>query len=354
MAASDYSQNSGTICGAPAGPITTSIELGSDPALALSNGRAFYLARDKDLLFELDPACATPIAPPTSVGDLAPAPVSGAKRTADPQDAAAAPDGTVWVPLWATPCIAVLRDGAAECAIDTSSYDADGNPQAASIRIVDVGGSAKAFVALDRLDDSKLTPNDVYASSTQSAQMLRIDVTTRTVEAVIDLAGRDPFNAMAEYAGALFLAEPRSFDAADEDLAGIERFDTQTGATALLVTERAIGASVAEVAVTDHCGAAIVAGPEHAVNPTSLITFDPDTGEIVTGIDAPLLATDDYTLQGLAWRGNTLYVGDRRDAQGGYIVHVFERDPGTCNIQLSTRAITLPQKPIALRPAQYP
>ena len=39
-------------------------------------------------------------------------------------------------------------------------------------------------------------------------------------------------------------------------------------------------------------------------------------------------------------------------AAGGYRVHVFERDPGTCNVHESqARAIDLPQRPVALRSA---
>ena len=72
VAASDYS--SSVVCGAPgcvAGPGTTGADLGADPQLATTNGRAFFLARDNDLLFEIDTACGTPSAR-FSVHDLAP------------------------------------------------------------------------------------------------------------------------------------------------------------------------------------------------------------------------------------------------------------------------------------------
>ena len=101
------------------------------------------------------------------------------------------------------------------------------------------------------------------------------------VDAVIDLEGRNPFNTMAELDGQLFLSEPGNFDAAAEELAGIERFDTATSTSRLLVPERDLGGSVAEIAVTKGCGAAIVAGPEPTVNPTSVVTFDPATGQRV-------------------------------------------------------------------------
>src|SRR5262249_46564123 len=158
--------------------------------------------------------------------------------------------------------------------------------------------------------------------SKQASQMLRIDVATRAVEAAIDLAGRDPFGSMSESGGVLYLAEPGSFDAADEMLAGIERFDTKTGTTAILVAEKDLGGSVSEVAVADGCGAAIIAGPQKDVNPTTLVSFDPTTGKI-TGA-AVLGPTTGYDIQGLAWRDGTLYAGDRRQSAGGYRVHVFD------------------------------
>src|SRR5207302_5909158 len=100
-----------------------------------------------------------------------------------------------------------------------------------------------------------------------------------------------------------------------------ERFDTETGVPTLLVKEKDLGGSVAEVAVTRGCGAAIVAGPQKDVNPTTLVSFDPVTGHVTSR--AVIGPTPGYDLQGLAWRDGTLYVGDRRADSGGYRVHVF-------------------------------
>jgi hypothetical protein len=146
------------------------------------------------------------------------------------------------------------------------------------------------------------------------------------------------------------MSEPGNFDAADEAQAGIERFDTTTSTTRLLVSERELGGSVAEVAVTGGCGAAIVAGPQKDVNPTALVTFDPATGKVLAPASAPILGpTPGYDLQGLAWRGRVLYVGDRRKGESGYTVHVFERDEGSCALRPVARTIPLPQRPVALR-----
>jgi hypothetical protein len=310
--------------------------------LATTNGRAFWIARDRDLIIEVDPSCGH-ATHSTSLASLAPSdPASGARRPANPHDAAAAPDGTVVVPLYTAAKLAFVKDGMIE-SIDLSSYDPDGNPQADAVRVLDIDGAAKAFVTLERLDDNR------GLRSRQPSQMLRVDVATRTVEAVVDLAGRNPFNVMAELDGSLFLAEPGNFDTVDEDEAGIERFDARSSIARILVSERQLGASVTEVAVTRGCGAAIIASPEPGINRTSVITFDPETGQLFTTREAPLLGpTPGYDLQGLAWRGGKLYVGDRRRGAKGYTIHVLERSHG-CALTNTGRTLDVPQRPVALR-----
>lgn len=343
VAASDYSRS--LVCGAPGcaeGPRTVGADLGEDPQLAASGGRAFFLARSEDLVFELDPRCGTPIA---RFG-LAPPERPPGARTSNPHDAAAAPDGSVFVVLYNEPRIAIVEDGVVTGGIDLSAYDPDGNPQADAIRIVDVGGVSKAFVSLERLDDAG------GLRSTRPSQMLRIDVASRVVEAAVELAGRNPFNPMSELGPFLYLAAPGNFDDAAEDAAGVEQFDTRTSTSRLVVSERDLGGSVAEVAVGEGCAAAIVAGPEPNVNPTALATFDPVTGRVFATANAPALGpTPGYDLQGLAWRGRFLYVGDRRRGPSGYPVHVLERTGDGCELRPTGRTLDLPEKPVALRPA---
>lgn len=336
VAASDYS--SSMICGMP-GRCRRGVDLGKDPQLALSNGRAFFIARDVDLVFELDPETGAPIARSSVHVDET--------KIGNPHDVAAAPDGSLFVALYNVPRIAVVKNGAVIAQIDLSPYDPeDGNPEAESVRIVDVAGAPKAFVTLERLEfDLSLGR---YLSRKPST-MLRIDVASRTVEAAVELAGRNPFNTMNEAEGALFLAEPGDFDTAKEPRAGIERFDIATSTSRMVVREAELEGSVAEVAVAGGCGAAIVAGPEATVNPTSLVTFDPAEGRPSGPVLGP---TPGYDLQGLAWRGNTLYVGDRREQRGRYVVHVLEREGASCALRDTGRVIELEQRPVALRPAR--
>jgi hypothetical protein len=350
VAAGSLSVSSGpaALCTAP-GNCIFGAELGSDPVLSATNGRVFFVARDRDRVIELDPACGTPMHV-VPLDALAPRDSLGKTSTANPHDVAAAKDGTLLAPLYYTPKLAFLKDGQIE-SIDLSTYDSDGNPEADAVSVVDVGGTEKAFVTLERLT-VEYRGNAVAFASKQPSQMLRVDVATRKAEAVIDLAGRNPFNPMAELDGALFLAEPGDFDSATDDAAGIERFDTATSTTRLLVTEKDLGASVVQVAVTKGCGVAIVAGPQPTFNPTSVITFDPESGQILTTLAAPLLGpTTRYDLYGLTWRGDKLYVGDRRRGANGYPIHVFQRTD-RCTLTSVPGTIDLTQAPIALRPAR--
>lgn len=337
--ASDYSSSavgSVTLAGGMSA-VAGRPDLGADPVLARSRGRLFYVARDEDALFELDPVCGAP----TARFD---AHLASGTGTSDPYDVAVASDGSLWIPLFEAGALLVLApDGTQAATIDLSSYDGDGNPDASAVAIVDTPGGEKAFVALDRLNP--------YPQSVQASWMLRIDVATRAVEATVPLSGRNPFGQMQLDGAVLWLAEPGNYDDATEADAGVERFDTSTSTTALVVREPDLGGSVAEVAVSGGCGVVIVAGPEPDVNPTALATFDPDTGAVSAAASASPLATDGFDLEGLAWlpsKGGALLVGDRRRASSGYPVHVFDRPGGGCSPVERASPVLLPLPPIAI------
>lgn len=307
------------------------VDLGKDPSLAESRGRIFFVARDLDSIFEVDRSCGTPTRRLSVHG-------AGDRGAVNPQDVAVAPDGALWIPLYNAPAIAVLR-GEAMDRVDLSALDGDGNPQASSTRIVDVGGAPKAFVALEMLDaDFK---------SRRASKMARFDVATRALEATRDLAGRNPFGPMVEADGAFFIAAPGNFDALDEPDAGVERFDPATFTGSLLVSERDLGGSAVEVAVQGACGAAIVADAS-SKNATALVTFDAKSGRVLAPAARPVARTDDFDLRGLAWRDGALLVGDRRRAAAGFPVRVFERS-AACELRERPDSVPISQKPIAIR-----
>ena len=263
----------------------------------------------------------------------------GVGATPDPYDVAVASDGSLWVPLYLGAALLVLApDGTQAATIDLSSYDPDGNPEAAAVVIADTPAGEKAFVALDRLDP--------YPTSVLPSQMLRIDVATRAVEAVVQLAGRNPVSPMKVDGGVLWLADPGNFDDASETDAGVERFDTATSTSALVVREADLGGSVAEIRpLCRACGVAMASRTTTPnVNATSLALFDPGSGSVLASGAASPLATDGFDLEGLAWAGGALLVGDRRRVSNGYPVHAFD---GACSPVERADAVFLPLPPIA-------
>lgn len=336
-AASDYSASAVGLLQLSGGTTATTgrIDLGADPALSVSRGNAFLVARDQDTVFALDPVCGSP----TQSFNVHVASQSG---SSDPQDVAVASDGSLWVPLYDVPSVLVLSPaGDVTSTIDLSSYDADGNPDASAIAIVDTPAGEKAFVALQRLDNA----NDY--DSDQPSWMLRIDVASATVEATLVLAGRNPF-AMENDDGILWLADAGNFSDATETDAGIERFDTSTSTSALVATEPDLGGSADEVTVSSGCGVAIVANAVTNVNATSLITFDPSSGAVLASASASPLATDAFELEGLTWIGSAVAVGDRVRVADGFPVHVFDAT-AACVLTERPDTVFLPLPAVGVR-----
>lgn len=290
--------------GTPAAMNTGSV-LGKDPQLATSAGRHFLIDRSPgvDLFYELD-SCGHGVSQTSTRG-------FDETDWTDPQDVAVAPDGVFWVARLLSPKIFVERP--VQTFVDLSSLDADGNPDASSIRIV----GNHAFVALERLT------NDV---SQQPSQIAVLDATSLALVQTITLKGRNPFGLMVEFAGKLWLADVGSpFDATEPD-AGIEVVDTTTLASTLLISEATLGASVFQVAVNATCGAAIVGDPSVA-NKTSLVSFSLDGSNLATALGP----TTGFDLRGLAWLpSGQLLVGDQRSKVGGFPVHVFTAAAPTC------------------------
>jgi len=337
VAMSDYSSSG--VAGLRIGDATHEarfgVDLGKDPWLARSRERLFLVARDQDLVFELDPACGAPLSR-FSVRD------EGVNVGQNPQDLALDGAGAAWIPRFNDGTLLVVA-GSARKVIPLASFDDDGNPNPTSVRVVSTPEGERAFVVLERLDRD--------LRSRRPSSLLELDTRTKEPVKAHPLAGRNPFGAMVEHEGALFLAEPGSFDDATERDAGIERFDPRSRTSELVLHEPELGGSLTEIALSGACGAAIVADPTKDINATSLVSFDLRSRKVVQGVSASPLKTPGYELQGLAVHDGRLLVGDRRSTQdGSYAVHTFDIR-ADCTLAPREARLALPQKPVALRPA---
>jgi streptogramin lyase len=352
VAASDYSSSALGVLAIDGGmAFGASAALGADPALAASHGRVFWINRTLGSIIELDPKCNTVIGGPWLANDPG---TTNATGGSNPQDVAVAPDGSLWVARLDEPSILILSaDGASQqCRVDLSTVTGPRvNPYMSSIRIISNPavdqGAAKAYVTLEMLtvepggDEVPLGPS----------YLARIDVATQRIEAHLELKGRNPFGLMVEYEGALYLAEPGSWSDARETNAGIEMVDLASFTSELLLKESDIGASVAQVSINGSCLTAIVADPS-SYNYTSLISFDTNTGSIVTPLSQRFLySTAGYELEGMAWLdGGINVVGDRTAVDGkGYAVHVLEAS-ASCTLKERSTSLYVPQEPIAFQP----
>ena len=256
------------------------------------------------------------------------------------------------------PTLRVLPAGAQDgdaSVVDLSlaAYDPDGNPNASSAVLTTVDGAPKVFVSLGRLDDARFEV-DRTVPPKASGLLVRFDVASKQADRTFELAGWNPFGQALPVGDLLLITMSGNVDAGDEDTGGIELYDPTRNVSRLVATEHDLGGSVAQVAVHAECGAAIVFGPEHDVNPTELVTFraptsasiDPPVGAVLA---RKILVTPGYDLQGLAWQGSTLYVGDRRKLQAGYAVHKYERAADSCDLH-ATGDVVVPLPPVALLP----
>jgi hypothetical protein len=345
VATSDYTSSEvGLVALDGPSDFASSVDLGADPTLTSSAGRYFWVARDVGKIIEFDTA-------PLHAVATYDANDPDAKGSSNPYDVAVAPDGSLWIARFDVPTVLVLNpDGCRRMTIDLSSEDpVDGNPNMGSIRILDPTGqpdaagsmaTSKAYVSLDILDDH----SDL--KSTRKSKLARIDLETGTVEDVLTLAGRNPLTLMVQLGNQLYLADAGTWCTAGacpagQPDAGIERVDTASFTSKLLLTGTALGGHASEVAVTASCGVAVVAGalPD---TPTSLVGFDPTQGDGTVARRTVIPTTTSFTLQGLAWvGGNVLFVGDRGQGDGGAGVHVFDLDVAA-GCTLTERCTLLP------------
>lgn len=354
VAMSDYTSSEvGRVSLAGASQSAGGVDLGMDPTLASSAGRFFWIARDLGQIIELDPTC-------LHAGRTYQTNDPGSGGSSNPYDVAVAPDGSLWIARFDVPTVLVLTpEGRRNKTIDLSSLDpADGNPNMSSIRILDpaTGGAgtmatSKAYVALEMLDAD--------LQSTRLAKLARIDLESGKVEDVLTLAGQNPLSLMTQLGNQLYLADAGNWCVMNQcppgqKSAGVERVDTASFTSHLLVRGDELGGHATELAVTSDCGVVIVAGA-YPSTPTSLVRFDPRTGALGTAAQRTVIPTSTtFTLAGLAWVGSdVLLVGDRGVAGGPAGVHVFDAAVNAvnavtdgCSLRERPKLIPLPMPPV--------
>ncbi len=286
-------------------------DLGTDPALATSQGRHFLIARDLDIIFEVDP-CGRAIAQYSAraLGETGPT---------DPQDVAVAPDGSLWVARFDVPSALVIptQGTGPVTTIDMSAFGPDGNPRMTSVRII----GNKAFFALERLT----LQSDGSFASIEPSQIVVLDTTSLTVVTTVTLAGQNPLGLMVEESGKLWLADSGNIASPPQATQGVEVFDTQTSTSKLLLSGTTLGGAVVEVASNGTCGAAIVAN-DTAANNTSLVSFSIDGSNLAM----TLPPTAGYDLRGLLWTDDgRLLLGD----SSVYAVHTFTPNQACALVQ---------------------
>lgn len=306
---------------------TGGVDLGRDPALSLSAGRAFLIARDLGTVFELDPRCGKGISK-TSVLD------PGRASSTNPQDVAVSPDGSLVVTRFDVPTLLLVPPSGEPARVDLSQQDGDGNPDMSGVRVA----RGRAYVALGRLD-----AKNKYRS-VQASAMAIVDLATRAVVGAPQLPGRNPFGAMYETPDhALWIAAPGNFDQASEPDAGLVRFDTQTDTATLIVSEKALGGSAVEVVVDDasRCAVAIVADAS-AKNRTRVVVV-----RLATRSVSELVGwTDGFDLRSLALK-DRLVLGDRRASKQGYPLHTYRVGPDCAFVPDADSSV--PGPPVAVR-----
>lgn len=289
----------------------SSVALGGDPSLAISGGRFFVAIRDRSRIAEVDPA--GPWLIEGRQFDVPPVDV-----VTNPHDVAVASDGTLWVPRYNMTSLAILDEGGALLdEIDLSAFaDEDGTPEMESA--IAIGD--RVYVALERLSWTGAR----YETENDSL-IVALDVASRSVVGTIPLQGRVPFGRLVpapDDEGIFYAAVPGTFDSIDER-DGIERIDTRTGTSELAISETALGGSVSELAIASENEAYALVATDETSNDTSLVRFDPQTGN-VTGSWAT--TTGRYGLWGLAIAGDDVVVGDRERTAPR--LRIFDRKSG--------------------------
>jgi hypothetical protein len=241
-------------------------------------------------------------------------------------------DGNLWVSRDDVNEVAVIaKDGSLAGTVDLGGLDPDEHhPDMNGILIV----GTRAFVALGFLTHG---PGGGIASDAarRPGMIAVIDTTTRAIVGHIDLVGHNPVHRLIPIDDTMekvIVATPGRHDSVDEG-DGIDLVDLAAGKATQLISENVLGGSVDEVVWAGPDEAyAITLGPVPMINPTSVIRFDPQSGQVKQPAlaQAPFFCDKKngagYVHVGLAVDGDVVVVGDH--TPGAAAIRVFSRASG--------------------------
>ncbi len=277
----------------------TGADLGADVMLAAHGADALLLARDFDTVLTLSPGCGLP---QSQVALRA----SAMSPLLNPQDAARSSDGALWVANFASiPLLRVAPDGS-KWPMTLADVDDDGEPQATFVHRYEHDGREEMVTWFARLSNADFTPKS-------TARIVFVDPKTMRETRRTDTQSWNLFGALDVHANEAYAAAPGSFSSAIETRAGIEQLDMLQGRSTLLVSESTLGGSPTSVRVSGNCGSAIVVDSSEARR-TTLVSFDTRSPD--RSVRTAIAPTSGYSLTGLAWAHEVLFVGDRQDKRG--------------------------------------
>jgi hypothetical protein len=284
------------------------VALPHNASLRSAHGRPFVLDDDGGLLIAIRPDV-------LAVSGTFAAYAERPEERPNPHDVDVDAAGRLWVTRYDLGSLAILdASGAFGEAVDLSDLDPDGVPEMDAIRV----HGDRAFVAFESLDRAAFP----WLPKRRGGVAILDVAPPHARRGVIDLVGHNPagrFISMNAAGSLVAVPTPGSFYAIDDD-DGVDAVDLEAGTARQIVSERALGGSVFDVAVASPTEAyALVLGPADP-NPSKVVAFDPTTGAL-TG--APLVSFSGFASAGIAVVGDLVLVADF--TRGAAKIRVFDR-----------------------------
>ena len=241
-----------------------------------------------------------------------------AASSADPYDVAYAPDGTLWITRYNQPTLLVLgTDGSQLGTVDLSALaDPDGRPEMAAITIVD----GMAYVALDRLapgvngnppaptDYSSIAAIDTRTKPWKAVESQRLPAFTPRERFRHAIYG-PPNEFFISCLGAPMSTPPIPGALVKIDVTGHVAPRVVLDGSQLMLNGKATRGFVNGYDVLDdERGWAVIASIDDPNNTTSVVEFNPTTGDIVTNV---WYSRSKFYLWDLALADDRLLVVDR-------------------------------------------